>query len=31
MLDIIDVYKANIKEVTHSKIIEFKKQIRITC
>ena len=30
ILDIIDAYKANIKEVTHSKIIEYKKQMRIT-
>ena len=30
MLDVIDVYKANIKEVTHSKIIEYKKQMRVT-
>ena len=30
MFDTIDVYEANIKEVTHSKIIEYKKQMRIT-
>jgi uncharacterized protein YggE len=30
MLDVIDVYQANITEVTHSKIIEFKKEIRIS-
>lgn len=30
MLDIIDVYKASISEVTHSKVVEFKKEMRIS-